>query len=581
MTKIGGSFCFYQNCGLQVFGLKHLKALLKRMKKKVSAKECKRMFDQLNPGGPLTVPMYTEIYNKMLGTMIDSMSSALRKILAEQGTKPAKFIANNGGLALTPDKQIGSVVERYSAQGYQSLTALEMLHLLHSDANDIRDNLLFVSVMSHDGQAKLRDHSSRGGSVVVDIVSPDPPSLPPHVRVVRHILYLVRIGCGLDADWCLLMQSDATPDSPLQANSPYQDMDQPLVHYLHASSHNTYLLGDQFKSESSPEAYAVPLRAGCRSVEIDTWDGPNGEPIVYHGFTMTSKIKFTEVLPAIRSNAFWSSLYPIILSMENHCSVPQQEFMAAQLKLWLGDCLVTAPLGGSKEGVYPSPNQLKGRFIVKHKKLSVGNEDVERSQDSSQDIDISASVMNGYLDVLNPYDKIWEPAYFVLNGTHLSYGSADVDDEIDDAAEDEEDIVGELEDQDLGEMQVWYHGNVPGGRDGAATLIRSFVDHNRVPAGVEKDGTFLVRDSSTRGCVATSTPFWNQCSRASQPHPAPSVPVLRRACNHSHRMLMNVLAIPICCHQFTASGTRSRCGRPQPSRSSTLRSTSPRTTSSR
>lgn len=413
-----------------IFGLKHLKALLKRTKKKVSAKDAKKMFDVLNPGGPLTVPMYTEIYNKLLNTMIQAMSPALQKILAEQGAKPAKFIANNGGLALTSDKQILSVVERYSAQGAQSLNAVEMLHLLHSDANDFRDNLLFT-------------------------------------------------------------------------NEPYQDMDQPLVHYLHASSHNTYLLGDQYKSESSPEAYAVPLRAGCRSVEIDTWDGPNGEPIVYHGFTMTSKIKFTEVLPAIRANAFWSSLYPIILSMENHCSVPQQEFMAAQLKLWLGDCLVTAPLGGSKEGVYPSPNQLKGRFIVKHKKLSQGNDDVERSQDSSADIDISASVMNGYLDVLNPVDKIWEPAYFVLNGTHLSYGSADIDDEIDDAAEDEEDIVGELEDQDLGEMQVWYHGNVAGGRDGAATLIRSFVENKRVPQGVDIDGTFLVRDSSTRGYTIT------------------------------------------------------------------------------
>ncbi|XP_067254669.1 1-phosphatidylinositol 4,5-bisphosphate phosphodiesterase delta-4 isoform X2 [Chanodichthys erythropterus] len=84
----------------------------------------------------------------------------------------------------------------------------------------------------------------------------------------------------------------------------YQDMTQPLCHYFISSSHNTYLLEDQIRGHSSVEGYIRALKRGCRCVEVDCWDGPNGEPIVYHGHTLTSKIFFKDVVTALSNYAF-------------------------------------------------------------------------------------------------------------------------------------------------------------------------------------------------------------------------------------------------------------------------------------
>ncbi|XP_008111435.1 1-phosphatidylinositol 4,5-bisphosphate phosphodiesterase delta-3 isoform X1 [Anolis carolinensis] len=158
----------------------------------------------------------------------------------------------------------------------------------------------------------------------------------------------------------------------------YQDMSQPLCHYFISSSHNTYLTDNQIGGASSTEAYIRALMKGCRCVELDCWEGSNGEPIIYHGHTLTSKILFRDVIESIRDYAFKHSSYPLILSLENHCGLEQQSTMARHMKAILGDMLLTQPLDGDVPKQLPSPEQLKWKILVKGKKLPEGKNELDR-----------------------------------------------------------------------------------------------------------------------------------------------------------------------------------------------------------
>ncbi|KAK3534767.1 hypothetical protein QTP86_024104, partial [Hemibagrus guttatus] len=166
-----------------------------------------------------------------------------------------------------------------------------------------------------------------------------------------------------------LHQPEALIMSPAH-KSVYQDMSQPLNHYFISSSHNTYLLKDQLKGPSSTEGYIRALMKGCRCVELDIWDGADGEPVIYHGYTLTSKILFKDAIQAIKDYAFKTSEYPVILSLETHCSIDQQKLIAKHMCAILGSALVTKPLGEHMPTALPSPEEVKGRFLIKGKRLN-------------------------------------------------------------------------------------------------------------------------------------------------------------------------------------------------------------------
>ncbi|KAG0154305.1 hypothetical protein PDIDSM_1685 [Penicillium digitatum] len=233
------------------------------------------------------------------------------------------------------------------------------------------------------------------------------------------------------------------------------DLSAPISDYFISSSHNTYLTGNQLYGDAAASAYTSVLLRGCRSVEIDVWDGESDtanssdsdsrdseteegsssgsklkekakakkssnekhakgqkesvaskleaklsgvlprksvkspkrpldaetatshmpapiEPRVLHGHTLTKGTTFREICYAIRDSAFVASDLPLVISLEVHASLEQQQTMVdIMLEAWKGLLVEAHPEGGN----LPSLVELKKKILIKSKCVPFVDED--------------------------------------------------------------------------------------------------------------------------------------------------------------------------------------------------------------
>lgn len=112
------------------------------------------------------------------------------------------------------------------------------------------------------------------------------------------------------------------------------------------------------------------MRGSLTRRTVDVWSGDDDTPIITHGRTFTTQLPARDALQAIAKYAFLASPYPVILSLEIHCDLVQQENLVQALHDTLGDKLIKERLlrEGDADGDpdrLPSPEELKGKILLK------------------------------------------------------------------------------------------------------------------------------------------------------------------------------------------------------------------------
>ncbi|KAK6927118.1 Phosphoinositide-specific phospholipase C, EF-hand-like domain [Dillenia turbinata] len=179
----------------------------------------------------------------------------------------------------------------------------------------------------------------------------------------RHSTKITRNSLSLDDFHHFLFIPDL--NSPIRSQV-HHDMSAPLSHYFIFTGHNSYLTGNQLNSPCSEVPIIEALERGVRVIELDLWPNHTKDNVhVVHGRTLTSPVELQKCLTAIKEHAFSSSIYPVIVTLEDHLTPKLQCKAAQMIKQIFGDMLFHPESGCLQE--IPSPEKLIERIIISTK----------------------------------------------------------------------------------------------------------------------------------------------------------------------------------------------------------------------
>ncbi|NXJ73961.1 PLCD4 phosphodiesterase, partial [Trogon melanurus] len=250
---------------------------------------------------------------------------------------------------------------------YKALTQREEVLSLFQDFSEDGKKLTLLELVDFLRQEQLEDEGTE--ELAMELIDKYEPS---ETARARHVL-------SADGFLMYLCSPEGSIFNP-RHQALWQDMSQPLCHYFISSSHNTYLIEDQICGQSSIEGYIRALKRGCRCLEVDCWDGPNGEPMVYHGHTFTSKIPFREVVSTLGKYAFKVGHPSLGAGCRGWPS-------AGGRGTWLQYGAAVGPWRGS--GAYslsPTLQELKHKILLKAKKIGRLEDTLDGPGDEAPDV---------------------------------------------------------------------------------------------------------------------------------------------------------------------------------------------------
>ncbi|PHH65213.1 hypothetical protein CDD81_3072 [Ophiocordyceps australis] len=162
----------------------------------------------------------------------------------------------------------------------------------------------------------------------------------------------------------------------------------PLASHSHSPSHS------RVPDDASPKSSLVFHSADAldaaspssRPARLSRHALPPGEPIVTHGWTLTTPCGFRDVCKAIRDSAFVNNDLPIIISLEVHADDTQQEVMVRIMKDVWGHMLVSQPHEGCDPRFrVPTLAALRNKILVKVKRAPPKMEPAVSSPSTNHD----------------------------------------------------------------------------------------------------------------------------------------------------------------------------------------------------